>query len=266
MMRVAFILLAAGLIVCSGTGSSATKGIQQEFLRFKEKHGKVYASRSEEEHRFEIFKMNYEAAIQHNKAAISTFTRGINQFSDLTKDEFKASYLGLKHVPGTPSNVSPKISKDLPASVNWVEEGAVTAVKNQGQCGSCWAFATTEQIESYMKINGGELLELSAQQVTSCTPNVVQCGGSGGCFGSVTQLGFNYLQLFGQMTEADYPYESGSSGSTGQCSYDYSKAAVSLTGYNTLPANNQSAVMTHLAEVGPLAIAVDASQWGFYTG
>merc|ERR1712200_82611 len=157
--------------------------------------GKVYASRAEEIHRFEIFKTNYEAAIQHNKDTTSTFTRGINQFSDLTQDEFKASYLGLKHVPGTPSNISPKISKDLPASVNWVEEGAVTAVKTQGQCGSCWAFATTEQIESYMKINGGELLELSAQQVTSCTPNVLQCGGSGGCMGSVTQLGFNYLQL-----------------------------------------------------------------------
>ena len=105
------------------------------------------------------------------------------------------------------------------------------------------------QVESYAFISSGELPNLSAQQVTSCTPNVLQCGGSGGCFGSVTQLGFNYLQLFGQMAEDDYPYVSGTSAQTEECSYDSSKTIVSLTGYDTLPANNHEAVMTHLAEV-----------------
>lgn len=109
-------------------------------------------------------------------------------------------------------------------------------------------------------------MELSAQQVTSCTPNVLQCGGSGGCMGSVTQLGFNYLQLFGQMSEANYPYVSGGTTETEDCVHEPSMSEVSLTGYNTLPANNHDAVMTHLAEVGPLSIAVDASTWHSYTG
>lgn len=78
---------------------------------------------------------------------------------------------------------------------------------------------------------------------------MLQCGGSGGCYGSVTQLGFSYLQLFGHMADADYPYTSGQTSQTGDCGYDPAKTVVSLTGYNTLPANNHDAVMTHLAEV-----------------
>jgi len=252
-------------------GGFASTRVEQEFEAFKAKYGKVYASPAEEQLRLNIFKENYFGASVQNKRTTS-YTTGVTQFSDLTMQEFKDTYLGLKRPAAPVSNrvLTSSLASSgnsLPDSVNWVDRGAVSEVKNQGHCGSCWAFATTEQIESYAQINsGGAVKELSAQQVTSCAPNDVQCGGSGGCYGSVTQLGFNYLQLFGHMTEADYPYKSGSSGSTGRCEYDPSKAAVSLTGYNTLPANNISAVMTHLAEVGPLSIAVDASKWGFYTG
>ncbi|XP_023340740.1 ervatamin-C [Eurytemora carolleeae] len=261
-MKIAIILLAAvSVCVCK----TAPRAVQEEFLRFKEKYGKVYQTKAIEEERFEIFKANFYKSLRQNKM-ISSYTTGITQFSDLTEQEFKDTYLRYKKMPGTVGNSSPRISKDLPDYINWVEKGAVTEVKNQGQCGSCWAFATTEQVESYAFISSGELPNLSAQQVTSCTPNVLQCGGSGGCFGSVTQLGFNYLQLFGQMAEDDYPYVSGTSAQTEECSYDSSKTIVSLTGYDTLPANNHEAVMTHLAEVGPLSIAVDASQWASYTG
>ena len=88
----------------------------------------------------------------------------------------------------------------------------MTGVKNQGACGSCWAFSLTSQVESYNFLATGDLVELSTQQVTSCTPNTLQCGGTGGCRGSVTQLGFNYLQLFGAVADSDWPYVSGSTG------------------------------------------------------
>lgn len=131
----------------------------------------------------------------------------MNQFTDLTEAEFKAQYLGGYKALHTPSNSSTptKLIKDLPESVDWREKGAVTPVKNQGQCGSCWAFATTEMIESYAAIATGELPELSSQQVTSCTPNPLSCGGVGGCMGSIPQLGYTYIQLFGHATEDDYP-------------------------------------------------------------
>merc|ERR1712179_428866 len=247
--------------------------VQREFAAFKAKYGKVYKDYDEEVARYEIFRYNFEAVRKQNKM-MKSYTVGINQFSDLTHQEFKDQYLGYKN----PSNIhsldkktSEDISistKDLPASVDWREKGAISKVKNQGQCGSCWAFATTEMIESYAQISSQEMVELSTQQVTSCTPNPVNCGGFGGCEGSIAQLGFNYIQLFGHTTEESYPYQSGGDGHTRSCDFDMETTTpvVTLRGYNTLPPNNQEAVMNHLATVGPLAVNVDASRWAYYTG
>merc|ERR1711872_1049643 len=126
-----------------------------------------------------------------------------------------------------------------------------------------------EMIESYAGIAmTGSPPVLSSQQVTSCTPNPLKCGGTGGCMGSIPQLGYTYIQLFGHVTEDDYPYTSGTTTDTGDCMYDFMNTApvVGITGYNTLPPNDQEAVMTHLAEKGPLAVAVYASGWGGYGG
>ena len=110
----------------------------------------------------------------------------------------------------TPTKTRTRTSpSQLPESVDWREKNVVTDVKNQGACGSCWAFAATEQIESYTAIASGQLTKLSAQQMTSCTPNPLQCGGDGGCSGSTPPLGYNYIQLFGQVRDEDYPYTSG---------------------------------------------------------
>ena len=133
----------------------------------------------------------------------------MNQFSDLTQAEFESMYLGgYKRMPTSPAEVlaDSKPVMDLPAEVDWRKEGVITDVKNQGQCGSCWAFATTAMIESYAGIamNGSTPI-LSSQQVTSCTPNPLKCGGTGGCSGSIPQLGYTYIQLFGHVTEDDYP-------------------------------------------------------------
>merc|ERR1711890_218244 len=94
------------------------------------------------------------------------------------------------------------------------------------------------------------------------------CGGSGGCTGSICELGYNYIQLFGHVTEEDYPYISGTTMDSEECMFDIStmKPVAGLTGYNTLPSNDQEAIMTALATVGPLAVGVDASKWSRYGG
>jgi len=245
---------------------------REEFDKFKSEFGKTYKTVAEEEERFAIFKNNLKDVTNHNKHA-STYTRGVTQFSDLTTEEFKSTYLGRKKI-GLPTSATKQQKspankeQDLPNSVNWVEAGVITDVKNQGQCGSCWAFALTAQVESYAKIATDTLLELSTQQVTSCTPNPLQCGGTGGCMGSIENLGFNYLQLFGQVKEEDYPYVSGTTTNDEDCIYDLENIppVVGLTGYDTLPLNDGAAVMKHIAEVGPLAIGVDATNWSSYTG
>lgn len=128
-------------------------------------------------------------------------------------------------------------------------------------------YFSVQQIESYMQINTGKPIEpLSPEHIVACSPNPLQCGGNGGCEGSVTQLGFLYTQLFGLTSEADYPYTSGYYGKTDDCIYDPETMNVlaSTRGYEVLPRNNYQAVMNHLANVGPLAVAVAASDWGLY--
>ena len=113
------------------------------------------------------------------------------------------------------------------------------------------AFAATEQIESYTAIASGQLEELSTQQMTSCAPNPLSCGGDGGCSGSTPPLGYSYIQLFGAITEADYPYTSGTTMDTGSCEYDLASLSpvAAITGYDNLPVNDQDAIMNHIANV-----------------
>merc|ERR1719370_907194 len=250
--------------------ASSLRYDEVRFAQFKEQFGKQYHTRSEHQRRFNIFSENLKKYEEHNKSGAS-WTMGVNQFSDLTEAEFDTFHMGgYKKTPvmsPTMEGLSVKEPRTCPPSVDWREKGAVIPVKDQGSCGSCWAFCTTEMIESYAAISSNNLPVLSAQQVTSCTPNTLSCGGTGGCMGSIPQLGYTYLQLFGHVTEDDWPYTSGS-GATGDCEYDYNgmPPAVGLTGYNTLTPNDQDAVMTHLAEVGPLAVAGYASGWGGYGG
>jgi len=252
------LLLIVSLLGCAAVAVQADYA-KIQFAAFKEKYGKHYRSRVEHDLRFNIFKAYLAKMEEHNKSG-STWTMGLNQFSDLNQAERKSLWTtqGYKRMPMSGeerlSQTVTKRAQELPESIDWRDKGVVSAVKNQGQCGSCWAFATTEVVESYAAIETGTLPILSAQQVTACAPNDLQCGGIGGCQGSIPQLAFTYLQLFGHATEDSYPYIANSD----ICEYDFENTApvVGITGYNTLPTNNQEAVMTHLAETGPLAVSV----------
>merc|ERR1712142_935239 len=145
----AFVFLCVGVSFAVSSQSI----VQREFAAFKEKYNKTYADYDEEVARYEIFRYNFNTVRKQNKM-MKSYSVGVTQFSDLTHQEFKDQYLGYKN----PSNIhtltrsnAEDVSfsvKDLPDSVDWREKGAISKVKNQGQCGSCWAFATTEMIES----------------------------------------------------------------------------------------------------------------------
>jgi len=266
------VLVVLSFLCCSALALNQASLLDQ-FNEFKTRFSKVYPNQKEEVKRFNIFTENVLKAEVHNKQEDSLYTRGVNMFSDMTQEEWEATYLtGYKRMtPGEFSantKTSNKYMSQLPDSVDWRQMNAVTEVKDQGACGSCWAFAATEQIESYTAIASGELTVLSAQQMTSCTPNPLTCGGTGGCQGSTPPLGYNYIQLFGQIREEDYPYTSGSTSQTGDCEYDLSSLTpvAAITGYMELPVNDQDAVMNHIANVGPLAISVAASSFKDYHG
>jgi len=154
----------------------------------------------------------------------------------------------------------------IPTSKDWRDAGIISNVKDQGGCGSCWAFGATESIESRVAQDTGKLLILSPQNVVSCAPNPDHCGGTGGCGGSTAELAFEYVDSHGIASEADYPYKQ----QTGTCNESIKKTA-RIQSYIKLIENNYTDVITTLATVGPLAINVDASPWfsyskGIFTG
>merc|ERR1719409_453446 len=147
-----------------------------------------------------------------------------------------------------------------PQAHDWRSKGVVTPVKNQGGCGSCWAFASTETMESHFAIATGKLVELAPQAYVNCVENKQKCGGSGGCEGATEELAFNTSAELGLPLETDLPYQ----GQDGKCtSY---KAAAKNTGYVKLPVNDAVALETALATKGPVAITVAAGPWMMYGG
>ncbi|KAI9200708.1 hypothetical protein LWI28_012010 [Acer negundo] len=130
---------------------SCSSSVTQFFEAWCNKHGKTYSSEEEKQRRLEIFEDNYDFVKQHNDIGKSSYSLSLNAFADLTHREFKASHLGLaaaitssaRRNVGEPGEVV----RDIPASIDWSQEGAVTDVKDQGSCGASWAFAATGAME-----------------------------------------------------------------------------------------------------------------------
>eukprot|EP00998_Keelungia_sp_KM082_P007536 NODE_3731_length_858_cov_104.875513_g3708_i0.p2 GENE.NODE_3731_length_858_cov_104.875513_g3708_i0~~NODE_3731_length_858_cov_104.875513_g3708_i0.p2 ORF type:complete len:269 (+),score=56.85 NODE_3731_length_858_cov_104.875513_g3708_i0:35-841(+) len=168
---------------------------------------------------------------------------------------------------GTTAQLDTYDISTLPHTVDWRKEGVVSSVKDQLHCGSCWAFASTETIESHVAINTGELMVLSPQQLVSCMPNPNQCGGTGGCAGAIAELAFDFVSKNGMATEWTYSYTSGG-GDSGTCKFNKTTTppVVTVTGFEKLPNNSYDALMTAVATKGPIAISVQANVWKDYEG
>merc|ERR1719361_1403573 len=180
MMALLFILLIASINVAT---QATTVGLEDNLLweKFKLQHVKAYPHREEEEVRKSVFRSNLKKIVAHNEReeqGLETWRMAITQFADLTEEEFTQQMLGgyVRTPQSLGGHAKREVASDLPASVDWREKGVVTDAKNQGSCGSCWAFATVENIESYAAINNVTLTKLSTQEVTTCTPNPMHCG------------------------------------------------------------------------------------------
>jgi len=215
-------------------------------------------------------KANFEAmlhqVIEHNRQEDKTWFATINEFSDLTAAEFKAFVKGrLPHTQswgGMKEEFKSTVDlASLPDSVDWrTKKGVVTKVKNQGQCGGCWAFSSTESLESHLAIATGQPAPvLSVQQILDCTPNPQQCGGHGGCEGATQPLAFNYTSTIGLATEYDYPYEE----QTDSCRDSHMHPVAINQGYVELATNDYTALITAVATKGPVSISIAASSFSF---
>jgi len=242
-------------------GAAAT---EVSFGEWASKHGKTYASKSELVLRRSIFAANQAKINQHNAEGHS-WSMSLNKFADLTGEEFKALYAsGLRAQDHRSKNVATELlSANVsanPTSVDWEAKGAVTPIKNQQQCGSCWAFSTTGSVEGITFITTQKLPELSEQQLVDCSG----AEGNQGCNGGLMDDAFQYIiDNKGITTEAAYPYTA----TDGTCASKGKPVAATITGFKDVPANSETALETAIV-TQPVSVAVEADQsvFQFYSG
>ncbi|GLT59279.1 hypothetical protein SLA2020_321080 [Shorea laevis] len=222
------------------------------------KHGKVYNALGEKEKRFQIFKDNLRFIDEHN-AENQSYRVGLNRFADLTNEEYRATYLGAKKSPRKVSKRSDRyelrVGDSLPDSVDWRKKGAVVEVKDQGSCGSCWAFSTIAAVEGINKIVTGDLISLSEQELVDCDTTYNE-----GCNGGLMDYGFEFIINNGGIdTEEDYPYVA----ADGRCDqYRKNAKVVTIDDYEDVPENNEQALQKAVANQ-PVSVAIEGGGRAF---
>jgi cathepsin L len=209
--------------------------------------------------RYQIWKDNLGFIDAHNADSTKTFKVAMNQFGDLTLAEFTSTYMGFKQPSGPlPGEIfQPKHAiQALPATWDWRTKGAVTAIKNQEQCGSCWSFSTTGSTEGCHQISTGNLVALSEQNLMDCSYSQ----GDQSCEGGLMTDAMNYIiQNGGIDTEASYPYLAQDEST---CNYQSSNSGATLKSYTNVQSGSESDLQTAVYQ-GPTSVAIDASQSSF---
>ena len=263
-------LLLLSLFISSSV-SQNTENIEDEyhwnqFNLFQEEFHKYYENHYELESRFNIFKHNLVTIMEHNNEPNQNFTLGINQFTDLTNEEFKRLYVsgfngelgsyGCKSFSSTASGT--------PISIDWRAKGVVNPVRDQGQCGSCWAFATTANAESVWAISSGQLLDLSEELLVDCASGVGYF--NLGCNGGQPDSAFKYMINNGQCLESSYPYEAGTTKTAGTCHKCTAASPHFSACYDVAP--NDQVSLKGAVSKQPVSIAIEAATYYFqsYSG
>jgi len=261
-MKVAAVLLLA--LVVAAVALPSEDVIKQQFNEFIVKYNKAY-TKDELSTRYNNFRASMER-VERLMANKPSATFGITKFSDMSEIEFQSTILMNKPFPVDERPVVPVttlISEGAPASFDWREKGAVTPVKDQGQCGSCWAFSATEAIESSWILGGkatDRTINLSPQQIVDCDT----IGGVEGCNGGWTESAYKYIeQVGGQEEIKDYPYTSGTTKKAGPCKFNKNAVDASIHNYKAIP-KDETALSGTLSSTGPLSICLDASHWQDY--
>uniref|UniRef100_A0A0C9RQU2 TSA: Wollemia nobilis Ref_Wollemi_Transcript_1347_1845 transcribed RNA sequence n=1 Tax=Wollemia nobilis TaxID=56998 RepID=A0A0C9RQU2_9CONI len=221
------------------------------------KNGKAYNGLDEKNARFKLFKDNLLYIDAQNRKNMP-YWLGLNEFADLSHEEFKARYLGTRFDIGRrlKKGKAPSLryqytqGDSLPDSVDWRDKGAVAEVKNQASCGSCWAFSAVAAVEGINQIVTKELVSLSEQELVDCDTSYNQ-----GCNGGLMDYAFEFIIKNGGIdTEKDYPYQ----GVDSQCDLNRKNArVVTIDDYEDVPANDEKSLQKASSNQ-PLSVAIEA--------
>ncbi|KAL1131622.1 hypothetical protein AAG570_011236 [Ranatra chinensis] len=205
---------------------------------------------------FDNKKMIEEHNAKYQKGLV-TYTMKMNHLGDLMNHEVISMYNGFRR-DNTPVNGAKYVSsgKSLPASVDWRTKGAVTPIKDQGQCGSCWAFSAVGSLEGQHFLKTGKLVSLSEQNLVDCSGSY----GNEGCNGGLMDQAFQYVKANGGLdTESSYSYTA----SDGRCKYNPANAGATCTGNVDINSGDENSLMDAVANVGPISVAIDAGHNSF---
>jgi cathepsin L len=246
-----FLVLLSLLVLASALTETEYRS---RFLEFKFAYGKAYAE-SEENHRYECFKSNLDFVNSWDSNARG-FEVGINEFADLSNEEFNSLYNGMNlNLPYEPVEEEFDVSVTAD-TVNWANKGAVTPIKNQGQCGSCWSFSTTGSLEGEKFIKTGTLTSLSEQNLVDCSTSY----GNQGCNGGLMDNAFKYvIANRGIDTESSYPYTATGPNS---CKFNPANVGDTISSYHDVSRGSESALQTAV-NAQPVSVAIDAGHNSF---
>ncbi|KAK1284932.1 Vignain [Acorus calamus] len=226
------------------------------------RYGRVYADSAEKERRFNIFSNNVNFIESFNREGRHPYKLGVNEFADMTNEEFRATRNGFRR---SPKKTVVEVSRDrfkyanvsaVPPSMDWRKRGAVTPIKDQGQCGCCWAFSAVAATEGITQIKTGKLISLSEQELVDCDTRGIDQGCSGGLMDNAFEF---MIHKGGITTESNYPYQE----TDGSCNARKAGAiAASIKGYEDVPANNEKALLAAAANQ-PVSVAIDAGEDAF---
>jgi cathepsin L len=234
------------------------------FNKWKTQHPRAVAN-------FEVFAQNLAKIVSHNKKKDETYTMAMNEFGSMTVEEFTRSRMGLREPRADVERNGPikpratllrhEVSRaDPPTEVDWTTRGVVAPVKNQGSCGSCWAFSAVGALESAYAIKTGNLVEFSEQELVSCDDTDY------GCQGGLMDSAFDWIERSsaGLCSEADYPYTSGLTSARGECTMTSCTPVPDSVpkGYVDIPPNEPS-LMAAVHDHGPVSVAIEADQAAF---
>ncbi|XP_047952025.1 cysteine proteinase 3-like [Salvia hispanica] len=220
------------------------------FARFAHRYGKKYESTEEIQRRFQVFSENLRMIRSHNRKGLS-YTMGVNEFTDLTWDEFKKHRLGAaQNCSATRSGNHKLTDAVLPATKDWRKSGIVTPVKSQGSCGSCWTFSSTGALEAAYSQAFGKNISLSEQQLVDCAGDFNNFG----CNGGLPSQAFEYIKYNGGLdTEAAYPY----TGKDGVCKYSSENVAVKVVDSVNITLGAEDELKHAVAFVRPVSVAFE---------
>lgn len=228
----------------------------KEFDNFQQRFSKRYSSFQEMKERFSIFKENLRAITAHNSNHAHNFTMGVNQFSDMTSDEFRAYVSGVAAPLGSYGCKSYSSSASgSPSTMDWRQKNAVTSVKDQGQCGSCWTFSSAGAMEGAWAISQGKLVDLSEQQLVDCAVGVAY--GSHGCNGGQMEGADKYAIEHGMCSLSAYPYVSGATKTGGDCKASSCPKVAHFSSCSDVKPNDQVSLKGAVA-MQPVSVAVQA--------